>query len=1142
MITELAALQDATAAIPDDDRGVIWVAETASLAAVDPASGDVRRHSAFPRTPSGIALSADRQRLLIACEDGTVTAIGADDPDGAFDDLASAPGESLGQAAATRPVSGPGSALAVSEAGRVLAVSLTDKQIRNVVTLPGVSGVATLGSRVFAAANIAGGGRVVHISGGAAQAIISGLLTTGHVTATPDGKRLLVAHPAADRASALTLADGSVVTGVTETVPGTLVELHGLADGRLILLTTDALALVDDFSDLHSRPRLVPPKDPLFVGSWVKLQYDLSGSGLTDADVSFVVTDGPDVAIVSHTETVTPIGGGVREPLLVAGGLLGTFGLDMVETATGNVLDSTSFEVTDEWHDPDFGPSAFIQGEGGGTSGGDWGGGPNAPQNLSTVPHNGSWRVGVLMVNTADGAYPTEATALAAARKAILDEVQDGVAVSGTTRSARHYYEELSGWNAATNRGLTVRAHNNQVFGPVTLPNGWGTYFQQKKNAAGAVIDARWSSMGTTVQTIVTRAFTDGIMTTADFSAIDVLLLVPFSPDTTAGTAAAPARFVWPHAWPSQPYLAGASVSTDQRSFAAVFVPPDFAVHDGRRVHATLSHEIGHTLGLPDLYNFPEYTPDITNRLTMNWDMMAGSRNDMPHFSLSNRMRQGWVQAGHLRLFNFSVAPAGGVVNETVTLHAAELPPPAGRVRGIEIRLSDGWNTYIEYRAKQASQFSDTLPADRRVVITDVTSDSFAAPVARPPIVFVHNDADGDGPILDTNLDYDEIDPSSQKQLTVRVVSTAADNAVVNIKYDSGQRPDPGIRPWTGGPDWRSPDIEVRNAKSIADPAKWANTPWLGNMNTVVAKVRNNGDLLAKGVVVDFFVIEYTTGDGPMVPLGTDVKDIAAGATVEFTTSWVPPVDRHYCVVVRIRLYQDPATAGLFETNIFNNEARTNYTRFVSASSSPSTRVTAQIQLANPFDESALVHAVVNSSHPYHRVFLDHRWLRVDGKSNRPVQVYDEALAGFSEADFVDDERVLGLLWKEDNQVTVEGWAERPFLSDCGAPTLTGGAAVRVGSGRATEIEITDAKQTFMGGLVRHVDDGSPVDDGTVVIVAREVDEFGGHQTADGQLDGGRFAIEFGGHLKGAEQVGEAHFLGSFGAAPCDSRTVKLES
>ena len=278
-----------------------------------------------------------------------------------------------------------------------------------------------------------------------------------------------------------------------------------------------------------------------------------------------------------------------------------------------------------------------------------------------------------------------------------------------------------------------------------------------------------------------------------------------------------------------------------------------------------------------------------------------------------------------------------------------------------------------------------------------------------------------------------------------------------------------------------------------------------------------------------------------MVPLGTDVKDVPAGATVEFTASWVPPADRHYCVVVRIRLYQDPAIAGLFETNIFNNEARSNYTRFISASASPSTRVGAQIQLANPFEDSALVHAVVNASHPYHRVFLDHAWLRVDGKSSRPLQVYDEALAGFPEADTVEDERILGRLWKEDNFVTVEGWSERPFEADCGTPTLTGGATVRVGSGRATEIEITDARHSFMAGRVRHVDDGSPVDGGTVVIVARELDEFGGEVAGEGELDGGQFAIEFPKRLPGREQVGQAEYLGSFGAAPCESRTVELE-
>ena len=99
---------------------------------------------------------------------------------------------------------------------------------------------------------------------------------------------------------------------------------------------------------------------------------------------------------------------------------------------------------------------------------------------------------------------------------------------------------------------------------------------------------------------------------------------------------------------------------TDQRSFAAVFTPPDFAVHDGRQVHSHALARVGHTLGLPDLYKFPEYTPDIVNRLAVDWDMMAGSRNDMPHFSLSNRMRQGGSRPVICELFNFSVAPAGG--------------------------------------------------------------------------------------------------------------------------------------------------------------------------------------------------------------------------------------------------------------------------------------------------------------------------------------------------------------------------------------------------------------------------------------------------------------------------------------------------
>ncbi|OZG29102.1 hypothetical protein BH683_010550 [Williamsia sp. 1138] len=1135
MITRLGALNGAIAAVHDVDRGVIWAVDADGIASYDVAGGSLDRHLSLNTPASGLTLSGDRTELLIAMEDGSILSVAVDDPDTST--TVASLGQDLGQVAATTPVSGRGHAVVVSEpTSEVLAIRLSDGQRRVLADPPGLTGVCSTGRDVWAAATTAGEGRLLKLVTGAAQGVVGGLLPTGHVTVSADGQQLVVAHPAADRVSVHRIDNGSIKTCATDTpdLDGAIVEMHALDDGRFLLVTANGLAVADSLADLQSRPRLVAPSAPLFIGSWVQLHYDLTGSALTDDDVTFVVDGDPDAALVSNTSTIT---GGKKVPMLTAGGLLGRFEVAMVETSTGTELDRVPFEVTDEWHDPDHGPSRMLQGESQPRPAGDWGGGPNAPQNLGTQARNGRWRVLVLMVNTSDGAYPTAAGPLAAARKAILDEVQDGVAFGGKTRSARHYYEELSQWDSATGRGLTIQAYNNQVYGPVTLPNGWTNYFAQKKDSAGTVIDARWSSMGATVQTIVSRTITDGLLTTADFGNIDVLLMVPFSPDAPG---VGDRRFVWPHANSSQSFLAGTNAAKDQRQFGYIFAPPDFATQDGRQLHSTVSHEIGHTLGLPDLYNFPSYTPNVTSRLVTDWDMMGGSRDTLPHYSLSNRMRMGWVQAGHLKLYNFV---GQGAVNDTITLHAAELgAPPPGRVRGIEIRLADGWNTYVEYRATQPTQISDGIPDDRRVVLTDVTSDAFVTPNSRPPIMFVDKDADGDGPILDSTFDFDDVDPATHKALQVRVTSTSADSAVVTVKYAADGRPDPGIRPWTGGPDWQSPDIEVRNAKSLADPGRWFNTPWVGNPNTIVAKVRNSGDLLCKGVVVDFFAIEFTTGDGPMIPLGSDTHDIAPGSTTEFSAGWSPTSQTgHYCIVVRIRLYQDPAIAGVVETNIYNNEARSNYTRFVSASASPSTRAVAQIALANPFEESTIVQAVVRQTHPYHRVFIDHTWLRVPAGGRRTIEVFDEALYGFPEA----ERHMTELLWADDNKISVEGWAERPFSSDCGAPTLTGGAAIGVGSGRATETVIDEGTFAYTTGSVRWIGDGDGEPDGKVVVVASEcnedgiIDPIGDRVTAEGSVRNGRFSVGFRQALDAEFGVLRAYFLGDFGAAPSDSEPFR---
>ncbi len=1148
MLTILASLSDLTAASVDDDRGLVWVAQAdGTLSSVD-LTGQVRPGQVL--TGPAVSLATNGRTLVAASADGTLVSLDPDDPGAAASTVLRARAR-FGQVAVTDSVA-PSAAVVTAGARRLqpfpLPLPANERSLTLVrlaggrtrsIPITGLTAVAIDGSTAYVARNtgLPGKGEVAQLLGSTTKVVATGLPPIGRLGLAEAGAVLLCSHPGSARLSAVRPATGAVQTVSTGTLPGVLVEAHGLADGLIAVLTSEVLALVDDLGDLTQDPTIDALTGPVFVGSWVELGYDLGTSGLAPGDLRFEVPDGPDAGFVSFAQQN---GAGDPVPLLVVGGAVGPHKVVMVDTTTATEVAYAEFEITDHWTDDDTGPAGFYSTASSFDGASGWGGGPNSPQNIGTQPHTGTWRSLVLMVDTTSGRWPTGA-ALATNRADILRHVTDGFDVGGgVVRSARDYYEENSNFTGgATPKGLTVGVLNSQTFGPVNLPGSWTDYFEQGKDADGNITDNRWSSKGATVQTIISRALSDSIATTADFTNLDVLVIVPFSPDSMG---APPARFVWPHAHDALEFLCGTDAVADRRNLAYAFAPLDFAAHDGRHMHATLSHELGHTLGLPDLYSFPAYSDDIDARLTGDWDMMAGSRNRMPHYTISNKMRMGWVDAGHLRLFNFQGSSAAV---QDVTLHASELgAPPAGRFRAIEIRLGNGWNYYVEYRAEQAGLSSDDLVTDRRVVITDVTSDTFTAPVARPPIVFVRNDLDGDGPLLGQGTDLEEKDPGTQMDLKVEVVSTDADHAVVRVSYGSNGKPEPGIRPWDGGPTWQSQDIEVRNDKATADPGKYFNVPWLGHDNTIVAKVKNSGDLLAKGVVVDFFVTEYSAGDGPWIPLGNDTRDIGPNATVEFTTQWNPSAadGKHYCVIVRIRLYQDPGNLAVVDQNIYNNEARSNYTKFVSASASPSSRVGTSVLLANPFETSTHVFAAVRQTHGQHRVFVDHQWLRVDGLGRRPVQVWDEALWGHPEWDRQDghpgDKRQPSFLWEVPNQVSVTGWAVRPFETDCGARTLTGGVGLRVDAGRETEIVVRAAKRTYVSGEVRYVDTGSGVTSRGVVLV--EVVALSGKSfTVSRDLDAqGGFTLELPDEFGDETSHLVVHYLGSYGAAPCESERV----
>ena len=55
--------------------------------------------------------------------------------------------------------------------------------------------------------------------------------------------------------------------------------------------------------------------------------------------------------------------------------------------------------------------------------------------------------------------------------------------------------------------------------------------------------------------------------------------------------------------------------------------------------------------------------------------------------------------------------------------------------------------------------------------------------------------------------------PSGSPRSASSVGSTAADNAQIRIQYGTTGRPDLYIRPWPGGDNWQSPDIEVQNVE-----------------------------------------------------------------------------------------------------------------------------------------------------------------------------------------------------------------------------------------------------------------------------------------------------------------------------------------
>ena len=232
-------------------------------------------------------------------------------------------------------------------------------------------------------------------------------------------------------------------------------------------------------------------------------------------------------ALVSHSSTTHRAG--TKVPMLVAGGLLGNFEVTMVQDSAPGAGSTAPPSKSPIICDPDHGPSGCLQGESQPPPAGDWGGGPGSPQNLGAHPHTGTLALLVLMVDTTAGWYPDAPTD---------DRHPESDPRRGPGRCCLQRPDALGpallrgdlGVGTRRRPGLTLQVKNNQPTDRSNLPDGWTT-ISRRRRTAGTVVDDRWSSNGGDLQTIISRTITDGPLTTADFSDIDVLIVVPFSAD-----------------------------------------------------------------------------------------------------------------------------------------------------------------------------------------------------------------------------------------------------------------------------------------------------------------------------------------------------------------------------------------------------------------------------------------------------------------------------------------------------------------------------------------------------------------------------------------------------------------------------------
>lgn len=809
---------------------------------------------------------------------------------------------------------------------------------------------------------------------------------------------------------------------------------------------------------------------PLYVSGFAEVTFDPAPLGVAPDDVELVVREGPDVGSVSVAQE-GPTADGRTRRMLVAGWMPGEYHLVAVDRTSGTELAARRFRVTTLWPDRRKGPpivSAGVEPEYHLLS---WGGAGGITGYIDAPKPASPMRVAVVLIETRQRAY---GGTLATATTSWTDHT------IGAGESARTYYEEVSYFlRTGGTAGMTIELAGGRILGPVAVDAGWGDLFTYRK---GSGFNQGWMSTRDS-QARMAADVSAWLMDEADgydiFKQADAFVFVVRSGSdgpTTIGTKLAGTMFVWGHKAGTSPNFSGKDQATStltQGPRPLVVMTDAYPAAAPRVAARTLAHELGHVLDLDDLYDARDaFGDDATPRIANHGDLMATSQS-LPHFSLANRLRLGWLKRGALRRFDFSASPSGA----TVTLRATEdLTPagaPAGEFAGIEV-VRDGIRSYVfEYRRQDAAtvgdQSLDGLVASGELLLGTDVSGSADDP-GRPPILYLHDDADGDGPILDVGEDYvesDVTDPVRMWDFDVSLDSIGPgdrNRAQVTVSYLGARRPQLVLNP--AGRDHRTADIR------LVDPFGNDTHVVKGAPNTIRLTIHNVGNVAATDVVTHVAWLPFTVAPGEWKPLPDPpvIATIPAKTDVTIDIPWTPPTSvtlqgvevEHFCVRAEVERFRNPLDPDRDEITVYDNWAQSNFDTKAVSHGSPSERVRTVVGMANVLTREATYHLDVRQTRGMFRVYLDHAWLVMpEGESTGLGLAYES---------LVDDpvhgaeiEELGQTLFERPNLVELTTRREPDPESDCCTARLWSGASLALSSGRRTWFE--DVR--FEGEVVR---------------------------------------------------------------------------